>query len=107
MNESGASLRFWLADSEGQEREYEAAGIFELDGSNYMALVPVSEAEAEEPEVYLMGCHGDQEDRIVLEPIEDDEEYARAAQVFTDIFNEQIPLQEYYLNNGKEEGNYE
>lgn len=92
------SLRFWLESPDGQETEYEVVGTFEMEGEDYMALAVVTEEKKGGPEeVTLTKYYGDEEDRIIFAPIEDDEEYERAAETFDDLFNGKIEVEEYML----------
>lgn len=97
--EEEVSLRFWLDAGDGQEREYEVVGSFSWDEKDYLALIPM---EGGDGGVQLLGFHAGPEDEVILDPIEDDEEYAEAAEVFEDLFNGWIDREEYSLD-GEEE----
>lgn len=97
MEES--SVRLWLEDQEGVEKEYELAGTFQVGEKFYMALLPIGE-EADGA-VLTCFCEGE-DDSVLLEPIEDEEEYRQIAYVFEQLFNgepageeeEELPLEE-------------
>ena len=82
------SLRFILEDEAGEEHEYEVIGTFTLDDRDYIALLPTEDPEEG---VKLLGFHAGEQDELLLDSIEDDEEYRRAAEAFEDIFNGNIP----------------
>ena len=71
-----------LTDEEtGEEKDFELLAKAELDGNVYLALVPADE-EAEE---YVILKATGSDDDMVLETIDDDEEFDRAADFFDDV----------------------
>ncbi len=88
------SIRMWLEEADGREREYEAVGTFALEERDYMALRPVEDGE--DGQVILVGFHGDEEDRLILDPIEDEDEYELAAEVFEALFNGEAEIETDY-----------
>ncbi len=79
-------MQFVLEMPDGTEKEFEVIGVFGVEDRDYMALEPVGASGAE---AYLIGFHAGPEDEIVLDPIEDDEEYAYISKVFLDLFNQE------------------
>ena len=96
------TLCFVLEDEEGNEKEYEVVGTFEAEGKSYIALIPMDDPAGE---VRLLSFYAGENDEVMLEPIEDDSEYERAAA----LFEGQVPVEYYEIeypekeNEGKEE----
>lgn len=88
------TLRIWLEEEGGREREYELVGTFGVDEKDYMALSPM---DGEPDEVVLIGFHAGEQDEILFDPIERDEEYEHISQVFLELFNETGSQEEYDL----------
>ena len=63
--------------------------IFKAGDREYIALLPMEGAEAEEGEVYLYRYSEDSEGNPSLENIEDDEEYEIVADAFDELLDEQ------------------
>ncbi len=63
----------------------------------------------EKPEegVLILGFHPGKEDEILLDPIEDEEEYQRAAEAFEDIFDQRIPMDTFEEQEEFETGEFE
>ncbi len=93
------SLRFILEDEAGEEQEYEVIGTFTLGERDYIALLPVEDGE---DGVKLLGFHAGEDDELLLDPIEDEEEYDEAAKAFEDIFNGNIPVDIFEEEPGEE-----
>ena len=92
------SLRFILEDEAGEEQEYEVIGTFTLGERDYIALLPVEDGE---DGVKLLGFHAGEDDELLLDPIEDEEEYDEAAKAFEEDMEEEI--EEDYLSEGVSE----
>ncbi len=65
--------------------------IFEADGRDYIALLPMDNVESEDGEVYLYRYSEDAEGNPELDSIESDEEY----EIVADRFDEWLDEQEY------------
>lgn len=82
-----------LMDEDGVEHEFEIADAMELDGKEYMALIPVfDEAEdylEDSGELVILRV-GNEDGEEFLEQIPDDDEYDRVAEIFVKR------LEEYY-----------
>ena len=78
---------------DGSSMECQILTIFEADGRDYIALLPVDEEEQpnEDGEVFIYRYSEDAEGNPSLENIEDDDEYDRAA----DKFDEWLDTQEF------------
>ncbi len=78
---------FTLTDEEGVEKKFSLLGSCEIDGNEYLALVPMEENEAEEYVILKLEIGVDGEE--VLVTIDDDEEFDRVADLFEDeLFGE-------------------
>ncbi len=76
-----------LIDEEtGKEQEFELLDRAEIDGNLYFALAIVGD---ESDEYVILKAHEDGED-IVFESIEDDDEFEKAEEYFTDVFFNEI-----------------
>ena len=94
------TLCFVLEDEEGNEKEYEVVGTFEAEGKSYIALMPMDDPAGE---VRLLSFYAGENDEVMLEPMEDDSEYERAAALFEDLFNGQVPVEYYEIEDPKKE----
>ncbi|MBR5420689.1 MAG: DUF1292 domain-containing protein [Lachnospiraceae bacterium] len=64
--------------------------IFECDGRDYIALLPLDEnGENEDGEVWIYGHEEDEEGNPSLHYIEDEEEYERASDAFDELLDSQ------------------
>jgi uncharacterized protein YrzB (UPF0473 family) len=78
---------FTLTDEEsGESQDFELLASATLDGSLYYALAPVDE----ESEEYVILSVEEDGDDIVLSSIDDDDEFDNVADVFDDMFSEEI-----------------
>ncbi len=74
---------FTLTDEEtGEEKEFVLTARAEIDGKMYFALEPLGE-ESEECEIFSVTEDGDD---VILEYIEDDEEFYKVEDYFNDLF---------------------
>lgn len=78
---------FTLTDEEGNESDFEFIGRIELDGNNYVALIP---ADGEDEEYVILKVDTDENGEEYLVTIEDDEEFDKAADAFEDEFMSEI-----------------
>ena len=84
---------------DGSEVECVVLTIFEAAGRDYIALLPMEGAEAEEGEVYLYRYNEPEDGEPSLDNIEDDEEY----EIVADAFDELLDAQEYDELIGEDE----
>lgn len=75
-----------LTDEEGVEKDFAVIGDMELDGSNYLALVPVDE---EGDEFVILKLAVDEDGNEMLVTIDDDEEFDKVADAFEDELMEE------------------
>ena len=89
MNEN-ESLTVTLTLENDEELECAVLTIFETDGREYIALLPLDEnGESEEGDVYLYRYIDTDPENPDLENILDDEEYEIAADAFDEWLDEQ------------------
>ena len=82
---------FTLTDEEtGEEKDFELIARGELDGKLYFALVP---ADEESDEYVILSVQEDGDD-IILETIDDDEEFEKVEDYFNDLFFNEIDYDE-------------
>jgi len=79
-----------LEFDDGEAVDCEALGIFEVDGKEYAALVPLDE---DEDDVYLYE-YKETGDEFELIDIEDDEEFDKVVAEFENILEEMDALEE-------------
>jgi len=86
---------FTLTDEEGKETEFELIGTTEYKGVRYYAMIPADAAEKAEQEdsfceyvILRADKDADGEDSLVT--IDDDEEFDDVADLFDDMFSEEI-----------------
>lgn len=68
-----------LEDEEGQEHEFLVVDILELDGEQYVILLPVEETK---DEALVLKIGWDEEGKEVLYEIESEEEWERVAEAW-------------------------
>ncbi len=73
--------------------------IFEAGERDYIALLPMDDAESEDGEVFLYRYSEDAEGNPILDSIESDEEY----EIVADRFDEWLDEQEYEEIAGEDE----
>ena len=90
MNEN-ESLTVTLTLENDTELECAVLAIFEAEGTDYIALLPMDEdGESDDGQVYLYRFIDNGEDEEPgLENIEDDDEFERASEAFNDWMEEQ------------------
>ena len=74
-----------LEFDDNTEIECDVIEVFEMEGQEYIALVPTSERDAEEAEVYFYRYSEDGEE-VKLDDIETDEEWNDVAELFDQNF---------------------
>ncbi len=67
------------------EVETEVITIFEVEGQDYIVLLPVEQSEEEEGEVYIYRYFEDAEGNPSLDNIETEEEFEMVSEVFDEI----------------------
>lgn len=78
-----------LLDEEGQEVEFELVMTIEANDNNYAILAPLEVSDDEdEDEAYIFRVEEDEDGEMVLEPIEDEEEYAMVVAVYETLVEE-------------------
>ena len=78
---------FTLTDEDGEEKQFQLLDSCEVDGSEYLALIPLEENDAEEYVILKREIDEDGEDILVT--IDDDDEFDRVADIFEDeLFGE-------------------
>ena len=92
MNERGAQWQRKTSSTtyDGSSMECQILTIFEADGRDYIALLPVDEDEQpnEDSEVFIYRYSEDAEGNPSLENIEDDEEYEVVSDRFDELLDE-------------------
>ena len=79
---------FTLTDEDsGKTEDFELLAEAELDGKLYYALAPVAEPESEE---YVILAVTEEGEDLVLETIEDDDEFEKVEDYFNDLFMGEI-----------------
>lgn len=79
---------FTLTDEEtGEEMDFELLAKAELDEQLYFALVPAGDEESEE--YVILRVTEDGED-LILESIEDDDEFDKVEEYFNDLFFSEV-----------------
>ena len=74
---------------DGTQVECEILTIFDVNGQDYIALLPLSEDNDEESEeVFIYRYSEDEEGNPSLDNIEDDEEYEAVADRFDELLDE-------------------
>ena len=86
QNEFGNDI-LTLVDDEGVEHSFEVLDAMDFEDGHYLAMVPVFE-ESEEllddmGELVILKAAGEEEDSY-LEPIEDEDEFNKVAEIFMD-----------------------
>ena len=73
---------FTLTDDDGNENQFEMIGSREIDGSTYLALVPIENNEEDEYVILKVEIAEDGSDTLVT--IDADDEFDRVADIFDD-----------------------
>ena len=73
-----------LEFEDGTEVEAEIMGIFDVDGKEYIALIPDDDSD----DVYLYGYKEVSEEEFELIDIEDDDEFDKVVKVFEELTDE-------------------
>ena len=79
---------FTLTDEEtGEERDFDLLARAELDDNVYFALVPSDDEECEEYVILKVREEGDD---LILESVDDDDEFEKVEEYFNDLFFNEI-----------------
>lgn len=85
--------RIIIPDEDGEEHLFETLFTFNVDDTNksYVAVVPVEQSESDEVEVYAFRyeMEGEDENDLVLFPIESDEEWELVEEMLYTIAEEE------------------
>lgn len=63
--------------------------IFPMEDKQYIALMPESQAEQEDADIYLYGYSEDEEGNPILSDIEDDDEFEAVCDRFDEVCDEE------------------
>ncbi len=74
-----------LEFDDGTEVEAEIMGIFDVDGKEYIALIPDDDSD----DVYLYGYKEVDDEEFELIDIEDDDEFNKVVKVFEELTDEE------------------
>ncbi|MBQ1712008.1 MAG: DUF1292 domain-containing protein [Firmicutes bacterium] len=74
-----------LEFEDGTEVEAEIMGIFDVDGKEYIALIPDDDSD----DVYLYGYKEVDDEEFELIDIEDDDEFDKVVKVFEELTDEE------------------
>ena len=81
-----------LTDSEsGEDMDFEVLADSMIDDKRYFALVPANDEESEEYVILRVTEEGDD---LVLETVEDDDEFERVEDFFNDLFFSEVDYDE-------------
>ena len=81
-------LVYTLTDDEtGEEQDFELLAETEIGGKKYLALVPANDEESEEYVILRVTEDGDD---LLLESIEDDDEFSKVEDYFNDLFFNEV-----------------
>lgn len=87
IEELDESPIFTLTDEEtGEEKDFELLARGEIDGKIYFALAPADE----ESEEYVILRVIEDGDDLILESVDDDDEFEKAEDYFNDLFFNEI-----------------
>ena len=86
---------YTLTDEDGSEIEFELIGSVEVQGVEYFALIPADAADAAQDdggfcEYVILKKEKDENGDDMFVTIDDDEEFDNIADVFDDMFSEEI-----------------
>ena len=93
MEENNEREFYTLTDEEGNEIEFELIGVTEYKGNTYYAMIPVEDESKEDDgfcEYVILRVDTDESGETTLNTLEDDEEFDDVADLFDDMFSEEI-----------------
>lgn len=97
MEENNEREFYTLTDEEGNEIEFELIGVTEYKGNTYYAMIPVEDENKETDgftEYVILRVDTDGDGETTLNTLEDDEEFDDVADLFDDMFSEEIDYDE-------------
>ena len=85
---------FTLTDEDGNEIEFELIGTVDVEGVTYHAMIPADQQGEEQGfyEYVILKTEIDEDGEEMLVTIDDDAEFDKIADIFDDMFSEEIDL---------------
>lgn len=83
---------FTLTDEDGNESRFALIGQLELEGQEYLALIPADGENDSEDEYVVLKITVDENGEEILVTIDDDDEFDRVADAFEDQFMDEFDL---------------
>jgi len=87
--DEGEDLVLTLEMEDGTTEDCIVLTIFPMDDKQYIALLPVAQAEDEEADVYLYAYAEDEEGNPILSDIEDDDEFEAVCDRYDEVCDEE------------------
>ena len=87
--DEGEDLVLTLEMEDGTTEDCIVLAIFPMDDKQYIALLPVEQADDEEADVYLYGYTEDEDGNPILSDIEDDDEFEAVCDRYDEICDEE------------------
>ena len=83
---------FTLTDEDGNEIEFELIGTVDVEGVTYHAMIPADQQGEEQGfyEYVILKTEEDEDGEEMLVTIDDDAEFDKIADIFDDMFSEEI-----------------
>ncbi len=86
---------FTLVDEDGKEVSFELIGVTEYKGNTYYAMIPAGEADQAQDEggfceYVILRVEAEENGESTLVSVDDDEEFDDVADLFDDMFSEEI-----------------
>ncbi len=87
---------FTLTDEDGNEIEFELIGTIDLEGVTYHAMIPADQQGEDQGfyEYVILKTETDEDGEEMLVTLDDDAEFDKVADIFDDMFSEEIDLDE-------------
>lgn len=82
MNQNDEVMTVELTFDNDETVECAVVCVYEAAGNEYIALLPVDQAEDEEPEVLIYRYSETEDGGAIMDNIDDDDEYEAAADAF-------------------------
>ncbi len=82
-----------LTDDEGNETEFEFIDLIELDGKEYVVLLPTEEEENEEGEVVILKVEAQGEEESYVS-VDDEEEANKVFEMFKEKFKDEFEFED-------------
>ena len=87
--DEGEDLVLTLEFENGASEDCIVLTIFPMDDQQYIALLPVAQADDEEADVYLYGYSEDEDGNPILRDIEDDDEFEAVCDRYDEVCDEE------------------